>query len=982
MLMTAQSEPRAIAAEDLAPIRALYEEGLCLRAPTIGPGPWARWSAGGARRRGSWRAAWRPTSVRRGWARLCTSGPGARTRRIPRRASTSPSRCCSRRGPLRTWEFLREVGPLAGATERIRGYWLSMHAIVLGQFRDFDAAESWLARADEVSPGSPWLLVQRASLLAMEDRYDDALAAAREALERRPWYRSAVQQAAHLLQLLDRDEEAESLLAVAAEKIESSGVVAQLGVLQAEMGRHAEARRTWDRFADTFPLIDTRTRKWLAGRRSDAAYECGDIAVAAAPARECGDPFFTALAPRLESPDAEVRRVQLGVGFVRQHHQTCAPATLAAVSRFWDRPADHLELAAEICYDGTPDHLQRSWAGRNGYVAREFTVTWEAALRPAGPRRPLHPGDRRDAEAHLQAVVGYDCAAGDATDPRPDAPLLGRGAGPGAARPLSVHRATRDGDGPRSSGRTCSTAWSCPRLRSTTTCTGCSSRCAPHDREGAEAACATLCAEAPGHRLALHARCVLAHYDADPAELLAGVEAQLALFPDDVNLRLSQLGCLRMLGRRDERVALYRELCGRPDPDPLLRRQYAQELLADAREHPEVVRLVKRALRARPSDPAGLATLADVAADAGRMSDTVELYRLAACLDDKDEGLARSYFQAARHLHREAEALRFLEGRFRRLGARSAWPGARSTGRSASSSGGRRRSRSWTRPCGSGRRTASCGCSPPRPTPRTASSIGPRSGSRPRGGSAVAATGCARRPTWPRSGATWPARWSSGSGCSRPSRRPLTPTAPWRRRLAETRGRAAAVEHFAVACERFPHNYALNQAWIEWLRADGPAAVEPAVRRILAIHPADAWARRELALALARQGRHDEAGVRDRPGHAARAGQPERGRGPRPGPRAGRSPRRGPRAPTARPSADRLTWISPSTAWSRPAAAGPSAPRRSPSSRRSWRGRSSSATACSPSPGWPAARWTPTRCWRRSARPARPGPTSGMPGRR
>ena len=79
------------------------------------------------------------------------------------------------------------------------------------------------------------------------------------------------------------------------------------------------------------------------------------------------------------------------------------------------------------------------------------------------------------------------------------------------------------------------------------------------------------------------------------------------------------------------------------------------------------------------------------------------------------------------------------------------------------------------------------------------------------------------------------------------------------RRLAETQGRAAALEHLAGACERFPHNYALHQAWIEWLRADGPAAVEPAVRRLLVIHPADAWAGRELAIVLARQGRHEEA---------------------------------------------------------------------------------------------------------------------------
>jgi hypothetical protein len=58
---------------------------------------------------------------------------------------------------------------------------------------------------------------------------------------------------------------------------------------------------------------------------------------------------------------------------------TCAPATLSAISRYWKQPADHLEVAEEICYDGTPDYSERHWATSNGWDVREFTVTWDAA---------------------------------------------------------------------------------------------------------------------------------------------------------------------------------------------------------------------------------------------------------------------------------------------------------------------------------------------------------------------------------------------------------------------------------------------------------------------------------------------------------------------------------------------------------------------------------------------------------------------------
>ncbi len=284
----------------------------------------------------------------------------------------------------------------------------------------------------------------------------------------------------------------------------------------------------------------------------------------------------------------------------------------------------------------------------------------------------------------------------------------------------------------------------------------------------------------PGHRLALHARCVLAHYDADPAELLAGVEAQLALFPDDVNLRLSQFGCLRMLGRRDERVALYRELCGRPDADPLLRRQYAQELLADAREHPEVVRLVSAAPPRPPLGPAGPRDARgrrgrrrpDVrdgrALPAGRLPGRQgrgagsQLLPGGAAPAPRGRGASvpRGPVPSPRRPIGVAGAHAVLGA----LPARAAAGGLRGPGRGAAAPA-------------RGRRAADVR----RRGPRRARRVRPgRGAARGRArGSAVAATGCARRPTWPRSGATWPARWSSGSGCSRPSQRPSTPTAPW-----------------------------------------------------------------------------------------------------------------------------------------------------------------------------------------------------------
>ena len=247
----------------------------------------------------------------------------------------------------------------------------------------------------------------------------------REALALRPWYRPAVQETAHLLQLLDRDEEAVCLLSDAAERIESSPLVAQLGVLQAEIGRHADAWQSWDRFDQLSPLLDAQGRRWLAGRRSDTAYDRGEIAEATAYAKQCGDGFFQVLAQRLETPGADTRRVLLNMGFVRQHHQTCAPATIAAIVRFWNKPADHLEITEAICYDGTPDHRQRSWAEEGGWVTREFTVTQDGAFSLLDRGIPFCLTTVGSQTAHLQAVIGYDARRGTFLIRDPSMPYSG-----------------------------------------------------------------------------------------------------------------------------------------------------------------------------------------------------------------------------------------------------------------------------------------------------------------------------------------------------------------------------------------------------------------------------------------------------------------------------------------------------------------------------------------------------------------------------
>jgi len=847
-----------VSSADLVRLMDLYQRGLCLQAyklsETIGPIP-----------------AWTGTDARLLAGRLAIHlGAPRLTYRMHllawRQDRAHPEACYyraralqDRRGSLPAWRFLQRIGELpAEAPANVRSDWLAFHACVLGRFRDFDAAETYLRRAEEVCPDQPWTCLERAFLLELEDRYEESLAASRRALDLRPWYRPAVQAAAHTLQLLDRDRDALELLLEGSERIESGLIQAQLAALQSELGLHQDAQRSYARFAELSPLLEKNLAEWLAARRSDTAYYCGEYAQAAELARQAKDPFHDKIAEELSRTPFEGQRVLLEVGFVRQHHQTCAPAVLASLSRFWKMPADHLEVAAAICYDGTPDHRERAWAEEHGWYCREFAVTWDSARTLIDRGVPFTLTTIDPGNAHLQACIGYDTCRKTLLIRDPtlrhwtefiaDTMLEHyRSVGPRgmAIVPKEQAHLLQDLDLPESA--LYDQVYQLQRALQV------------HDRERAAAIYQSLCQTAPGQRLTLQARRILALYDSDSAELLAAIEELLKLFSDDPLLTLSKISALRELARRDERLALLEKMVGRKESDPLFWRQYAQELSADAREHTTAVRLLKRVFRFRPYDEGALAILANVLWDQRRFEEALELYGFAACLGDKDEGLARSWFSAARHLKQTERTLRFLQKRFERFGARSSQPGRTlywaytQYERAEDALAVLDRALQLRPDDGDLLLFVAQARSQHGDFPIAADLLARAEGHSQRAAWLRVAAGLAEtRGDLAEARRLWQ-QVVDAEPLALDANRSLTQL------IAETEDRAAALAHLQRACDRFPHNYALCQLWLGWLREEDPAVVEPVVRRLIAIHPADGWSRRELALCVSDQGRLDEA---------------------------------------------------------------------------------------------------------------------------
>ncbi len=851
--LTQQPPARPVPAEVLARVQALYDSGQCLKALQAAEAfaPLAQWTDTPGRvlaaRLGGNLGAYRLAHVHywKAWRAEKTN---------PDLAGYYGNSILSRRGPLAALEFVERYGePAQTAAPEGQMHVFTLRASLAAYLRDFSAGERWLERAAEASPENPWVATTRAQLLELQDRYAEALEAARQALVWRPWYRPGLQAVAHALQLLDRDEEALEFLREANRQVENMHLARQLCALEEELNLYDQAVATLDRFVQLAPLMEKAERQWLQRHRLKLDCLRNDWPTVLAAAKQIDEPDYRELAERIESGGPR-RRVRLDVPFVRQHHLTCSPATLSAISRFWRQPVEHLEVAEAICYDGTPAHSERNWAETHGWAVREFKVTWASALALLERGIPFTLTTSGPTSGHLQAVVGFDEARQT---------LLIRDPFIYSLLEISIKLLLESqcSTGPRGMALVPAAqahlldGLELPESALYDGLNQIETALAQHRRADALTLCQEMQTAAPNHRLALAARHSIAAYDGNTPALLDCFEQLLKQFPEDARLNLGKLGCLRELAHREERLRLLESLASKRNADPIFWLQYAQELRSDARQQAAAASWVRWALRYRPTDPTLLSAWADSLWDRLEFDQATRYYRLAACLGDKNEAFARSFFIASRHLNRPDQALDFLNARHERLGRRSAEPTITLV-----------ESFQQLRRTGDALAVLEAALAS-RPEDGTlhlfASDL---NGRLARFDTAEKLLSRAREHCppvkWYRAAASL-AGYQNQKSIALQHWREVLKLEPLSHEairaaallLAETEGREKALEFLNALCEEFPYSCPLLALRIQWLGEDGAGQVVPFLRRLLEVNPADAWAWRELALKLEADGR-------------------------------------------------------------------------------------------------------------------------------
>ena len=140
----------------------------------------------------------------------------------------------------------------------------------------------------------------------------------------------------------------------------------------------------------------------------------------------------------------------------------------------------------------------------------------------------------------------------------------------------------------------------------------------------------------------------IAGYDSDETRVLAAIEKSLAQFPDCGNLILGKLSCLRELTRQEERLEILANMCA-IDSHPVFLQYYAQEIGDDGRSAELAIALLRRTIRQMPSSAQNYYSLAQILWVQREYDLAFELYRFAACLEEKKSHYAKTYFFTARH---------------------------------------------------------------------------------------------------------------------------------------------------------------------------------------------------------------------------------------------------------------------------------------------------------------------------------------------
>ena len=562
-------------------------------------------------------------------------------------------------GPYSCWRFMRLHTDWTDAPPELRADWIALEGSVQARFSDVDRAEECLRRAEAEAGDRPWLNIEKTNIYELTQRHDEALVAARHSLELQPWFRPGVQATAHLLYRKGDETAAIDFLREATQHLESGIIWAQLSAMQFDRHDYHDARFSLEKYLKLSPMLEPKTAERIQARQSDIAYFLGETSQALELASGVNEPFHKEFAATL----------------------TQAPPIPQATLL-------NLEQMAMVARADAHEQLAGYWKLERVAVA-EGSPSTVCGLPDATERHTYEQAGWRVVDCRLDTTVAHD--------------LIQRGLPffmTLVESGFAIHRLVVGADPVRRSIDLVETSERYPvessitQLQEKYTLTGPRIRVAVppneqhrldgfapsdvelHDRlhsilmmlneqayTKARHAIDALKQEHPDHRLTTDAELAWGYATGQSMRLLDILEKLLVDHPRNSTLVIAKSAVLRELGRVRERQDWLEEHGFALDAEPILAQSLAQTMLPNPNRRADARMLLRRSVRNRPQATAGYLLLGALDWEEQRYQEAVDLYRMAACLDDLDEQFVEAYSRASRWCDRGSEPVGLLQRR-------------------------------------------------------------------------------------------------------------------------------------------------------------------------------------------------------------------------------------------------------------------------------------------------------------------------------
>lgn len=307
-------------------------------------------------------------------------------------------------------------------------------ATIWATVRCFDIAFDLCRRAVELHSERAWVYSCQSFVFQSADRLDEALASAEEAWSLLPGAPHAASALVHVLQRMERHVDAAARVWSVWPVTQSFEVACSLlHAASTVVERHPDQAALWlpraqeiiARLPTLAPLGGRALRDWLDGVERNMALLTRDRTRLTAPLPPSeAKGFWAAIAEQVAAAgDAPVCRM-ISHRPARQRHNTCLPASLAAVTHASEKPVDEDELERELSFGGTNVWRSAEWLGKRGYAVgfgRYRPATARALLDAGVPFVLLFSWD---SSGHATAAVGYDALSGTLVIHDPSQPRL------------------------------------------------------------------------------------------------------------------------------------------------------------------------------------------------------------------------------------------------------------------------------------------------------------------------------------------------------------------------------------------------------------------------------------------------------------------------------------------------------------------------------------------------------------------------------